>query len=358
MRTQSSAEVAPAAEAWWGGSSCACREFCIPNCSSRSNPEVLQTLLIFILYLKWFSYQTGPGGVKKNKWEHGKAGRFAKEEIGRENNFLLSLLFPGPSSDDFHILHPTLSQALAVLSHSPVTLECVVSGVPTSRVHWLKDGQDAVAGSNWRRLHSHLTTDSIDPVDAGNYSCMVGSSSGDMKRVTYMVRVLGKRLLRVCFKWFVRKVRLWAASETRTLKKCPHQQAEQASRCPRAAEPGSSLGASGHLAWRSWQPRPSLLTWHTARLSRWPGRRKLEEHSVGWKILGRCQGRFPAVLAKAEYRLENVISQKHLLHFFFPSGTMSLYLAHKIFITLTCISVSALYARAVLSSSCLSHSHV
>ncbi|XP_036894192.1 cell adhesion molecule-related/down-regulated by oncogenes isoform X2 [Sturnira hondurensis] len=100
------------------------------------------------------------------------------------------LLVSRPSSDGFHILHPTLSQALAVLSHSPVTLECVVSGVPTSQVHWLKDGQDAVAGSNWKRLYSHLTTDSIDPADAGNYSCMVGSTSGDMKHVTYMVSVL------------------------------------------------------------------------------------------------------------------------------------------------------------------------
>lgn len=100
------------------------------------------------------------------------------------------LLVSRSSSDDFHILHPRLSQALSVLSHSPITLECVVSGVPTPQVHWLKDGQDAVAGSNWRRLYSHLATDSIDPVDAGNYSCMVGSKSGDVKHVTYMVNVL------------------------------------------------------------------------------------------------------------------------------------------------------------------------
>lgn len=74
-----------------------------------------------------------------------------------------------------------------------------MSGVPTPQVHWLKDGQDAVAGSNWRRLYSHLATDSIDPVDAGNYSCMVGSKSGDVKHVTYMVNVLGKTLLSELF---------------------------------------------------------------------------------------------------------------------------------------------------------------
>ncbi|XP_030873682.1 cell adhesion molecule-related/down-regulated by oncogenes-like [Leptonychotes weddellii] len=106
------------------------------------------------------------------------------EPIGRK------LLVSRPSSEDFRILHPTLSQALAVLSHSPVTLECVVSGVPASQVHWLKDGQDALQGSNWRRLYSHLATDSIDPTDSGNYSCIVGNKSGDIQRVTYMVNVL------------------------------------------------------------------------------------------------------------------------------------------------------------------------
>lgn len=100
------------------------------------------------------------------------------------------LLVSRPSSDGFHILHPALSQALAVLPHSPVTLECVVSGVPASQVYWLKDGQDAVAGSNWRRLYSHLATASIDPADSGNYSCVVGNKSGDVKHVTYMVNVL------------------------------------------------------------------------------------------------------------------------------------------------------------------------
>nr|XP_030696548.1 cell adhesion molecule-related/down-regulated by oncogenes [Globicephala melas] len=100
------------------------------------------------------------------------------------------LLVSRPSSDDFHILHPALSQALAVLSRSPVTLECVVSGIPASHVHWLKDGQDAVPGSKWRRLYSHLATDSIDPADSGNYSCVVGNKSGDTKHVTYVVNVL------------------------------------------------------------------------------------------------------------------------------------------------------------------------
>lgn len=70
-----------------------------------------------------------------------------------------------------------------------------MSGVPAPQVRWLKDGQDPGLGSNWRRLHSHLATDSIEPVDSGNYSCTVGNKTGDMKHVTYMVHVLGKIFL-------------------------------------------------------------------------------------------------------------------------------------------------------------------
>ncbi|XP_004469303.2 cell adhesion molecule-related/down-regulated by oncogenes [Dasypus novemcinctus] len=100
------------------------------------------------------------------------------------------LLVSRPSAGDFHILHPALSQALSVSSRSPVTLECVVSGVPASRVSWLKDGHEAVPGSRWRRWHSHLATDSIEPLDSGNYSCVVGNESGAIKHVTYVVTVL------------------------------------------------------------------------------------------------------------------------------------------------------------------------
>ncbi|XP_023372540.1 cell adhesion molecule-related/down-regulated by oncogenes isoform X2 [Otolemur garnettii] len=100
------------------------------------------------------------------------------------------LLVSRLSTDNFHILHPTLSQAWAVLSHSPVTLECVVSGVSASQVHWLKNGLAVAPGGSWRRLYSHLATDSIDPADSGNYSCVVGNESGDVKQVTYVINVL------------------------------------------------------------------------------------------------------------------------------------------------------------------------
>lgn len=151
---------------------------------------------------KWLTYSTGnyiilPSGnlqilnvSSKDKGSYKCAAynpvtsELKVEPAGRK------LLVSRPSSDGFHILHPALSQALAVLPHSPVTLECVVSGVPASQVYWLKDGQDALSGSNWRRLYSHLATASIDPADSGNYSCVVGNRSGDVKHVTYTVNVL------------------------------------------------------------------------------------------------------------------------------------------------------------------------
>ncbi|XP_062053289.1 cell adhesion molecule-related/down-regulated by oncogenes isoform X1 [Lepus europaeus] len=100
------------------------------------------------------------------------------------------LLVSRSSPEDLHILHPAVSQAMTVPSRSAVTLECVVSGVPASRVRWLKDGQEVLLGRSWRRWHSHLVTDSIGLADAGNYTCVVGRSSGDVKHVTYRVTVL------------------------------------------------------------------------------------------------------------------------------------------------------------------------
>ncbi|XP_030394259.1 cell adhesion molecule-related/down-regulated by oncogenes isoform X1 [Gopherus evgoodei] len=100
------------------------------------------------------------------------------------------LIVSRTSAEGFRILHPTVSQALAVPQHSPLTLECVVSGLPASHVHWFKDGQDALTGSRWRLLHSHLVTDRLDTLDAGNYSCVVANESGIVKYINYTVTIL------------------------------------------------------------------------------------------------------------------------------------------------------------------------
>ncbi|XP_064029377.1 cell adhesion molecule-related/down-regulated by oncogenes isoform X2 [Pogoniulus pusillus] len=94
------------------------------------------------------------------------------------------------SSGGFHILHPVSPQSLAVPRHSPLTLECVVSGAPPASVRWLKEGQDALSRGRWRLLHSHLVTDKLEVSDAGNYSCVVGNGSGVVEHRNYSLTVL------------------------------------------------------------------------------------------------------------------------------------------------------------------------
>ncbi|NXE16521.1 CDON protein, partial [Lophotis ruficrista] len=94
------------------------------------------------------------------------------------------------SSGGFHLLHPLAPQSLAVPRRSPLTLECVVSGVPPASVRWVKDGRDALRKGRWRLLHSHLVTDGLEASDSGNYSCLVGSEFGVAKYVNYSLTVL------------------------------------------------------------------------------------------------------------------------------------------------------------------------
>ncbi|ETE71219.1 Cell adhesion molecule-related/down-regulated by oncogenes, partial [Ophiophagus hannah] len=82
------------------------------------------------------------------------------------------------------------SQALAIPLHRPLMLECVVSGLPVSYVHWYKDGRDVLIQNRWKLFHSHLTIDSVDLSDAGNYSCVVQDNSGVVKYVNYSINVL------------------------------------------------------------------------------------------------------------------------------------------------------------------------
>ncbi|XP_026527223.1 cell adhesion molecule-related/down-regulated by oncogenes isoform X2 [Notechis scutatus] len=100
------------------------------------------------------------------------------------------LVISNSSSADFHILYPTSSQALAIPQHRPLMLECVVSGLPVSYVQWYKDGRDVLIQNRWKLFHSHLTIDSVDLSDAGNYSCVVQDNSGVVKYVNYSINVL------------------------------------------------------------------------------------------------------------------------------------------------------------------------
>ncbi|NXV20637.1 CDON protein, partial [Cepphus grylle] len=100
------------------------------------------------------------------------------------------LMVTRSSSGGFQILHPLAPQSLAVPWHSPLTLECVVSGSPPASVRWVKDGQDALGNGRWKMLHSHLVTDRLEASDSGNYSCVVGNEFGVVKYVNYSLTIL------------------------------------------------------------------------------------------------------------------------------------------------------------------------
>ncbi|NXN59121.1 CDON protein, partial [Rynchops niger] len=100
------------------------------------------------------------------------------------------LIVTRSSSGGFQILHPLAPQSLAVPWHSPLTLECVVSGSPPASVRWVKDGQDALAKGRWKLLRSHLVTDRLEASDSGNYSCVVGNGFGVVKYVNYSLTIL------------------------------------------------------------------------------------------------------------------------------------------------------------------------
>nr|XP_033774053.1 cell adhesion molecule-related/down-regulated by oncogenes isoform X3 [Geotrypetes seraphini] len=90
----------------------------------------------------------------------------------------------------FHTVHLTSPQILSVPQHSPLVLECAVSGVPIPHVRWLRDGRDITGRGRWKLLHTHLVIDRIRISDVGNYSCLVVNASGEPKQVNYTVGVL------------------------------------------------------------------------------------------------------------------------------------------------------------------------
>ncbi|NXC49718.1 CDON protein, partial [Penelope pileata] len=100
------------------------------------------------------------------------------------------LIVTRSSSGGFHIVHPLVSQTLAMPQHSSLALECFVSGLPATSVHWVKDGRDALGRGSWKLLHSHLVTDRLEASDSGNYSCVVGDGLGVVKYINYSLTVL------------------------------------------------------------------------------------------------------------------------------------------------------------------------
>lgn len=89
------------------------------------------------------------------------------------------------------IVYPIASQNLTVEQSESVTLECVISGSPSSKVKWTKDGSELMLSSKQMLLHSNLVLNDIHLSDRGHYCCSVLTDNGDVVSVNYTVNVLG-----------------------------------------------------------------------------------------------------------------------------------------------------------------------
>ncbi|KAI7802416.1 cell adhesion molecule-related/down-regulated by oncogenes [Triplophysa rosa] len=88
------------------------------------------------------------------------------------------------------IVYPITSQNLTVEQSESVTLECVISGSPSSKVKWTKDGSELMLSSKRMLLHSNLVLNDIHLSDRGHYCCSVLTDHGDVVSVNYTVNVL------------------------------------------------------------------------------------------------------------------------------------------------------------------------
>eukprot|EP00062_Callorhinchus_milii_P011246 gi/632956996/ref/XP_007894240.1/ PREDICTED: cell adhesion molecule-related/down-regulated by oncogenes isoform X1 [Callorhinchus milii] len=93
------------------------------------------------------------------------------------------------SNNPAHIVYPTTPQNVTVIQHSPLTLECVVSGSPTPNVRWLKDGVDAFESGRRRLFRTNLIVDRAVEMDTGNYLCIAENEAGVLVSSNYTVTV-------------------------------------------------------------------------------------------------------------------------------------------------------------------------
>ncbi|XP_043532815.1 cell adhesion molecule-related/down-regulated by oncogenes isoform X1 [Chiloscyllium plagiosum] len=99
------------------------------------------------------------------------------------------LLIRRPTTSSAHIIYPTTPQNITVIQHSPLILECAVSGIPTPRVKWLKDGRELSGNKRWRLFHHNLVVDQSKMLDAGSYLCIAENGMGEPVSANYTVIV-------------------------------------------------------------------------------------------------------------------------------------------------------------------------
>lgn len=92
------------------------------------------------------------------------------------------------------MVYPTTPVNLNVEQSASLTLECVLSGDPSSAaVKWSHNGREVSPGSRRRRLlHRNLVLSDVTPGDSGTYRCSLQTDTDTVASANYTVNVLGE----------------------------------------------------------------------------------------------------------------------------------------------------------------------
>lgn len=88
------------------------------------------------------------------------------------------------------VLQPSSPITLSVEQSKNITLECVLSGAPSSTaVRWIHEGREVSLGSRTRLLHRNLLLSDVTSDDSGTYYCSVHTTKGVLSSANYTVNV-------------------------------------------------------------------------------------------------------------------------------------------------------------------------
>ncbi|XP_058489956.1 cell adhesion molecule-related/down-regulated by oncogenes isoform X1 [Solea solea] len=94
------------------------------------------------------------------------------------------------ASSSVRIVYPTAPTTVEAPQSEPLTLECVVSGVPTLPAKWFKNGQQVTPGPSHQQRHNNLVFDAVTNGDEGSYNCAAETKQGIVTSAKYTVNVL------------------------------------------------------------------------------------------------------------------------------------------------------------------------
>ncbi|KAL2095705.1 hypothetical protein ACEWY4_007853 [Coilia grayii] len=88
------------------------------------------------------------------------------------------------------IVSPTTPLNLTVEQSKSLTLECVLSGNPSSAVKWTHNGKEVSLGSRRKLLHRNLVLTDVTSEDSGTYHCSLQANTATVASANYTVNVL------------------------------------------------------------------------------------------------------------------------------------------------------------------------